>query len=111
MKLITPSQDPTIDYSTRMSTGDYVPYAYINTCERVFDVQGKAGEPNILLFLKDSHLELTARALQLRLPLDTLSSPRRQSTLSMAAGSTLPSFVISFSTSLRPLVRSSPTVI
>ena len=27
MKLITPSQDPTVDYSTRMSTGDYVPYA------------------------------------------------------------------------------------
>ena len=69
MKLITPSQDPTNDYSTRMSTGDYVPYAYITTCERTFDVQGKAGEPNILLFLKDSHLELTANALQMRLPL------------------------------------------
>ena len=52
-----------------MSTGDYVPYAYITTCERTFDVQGKAGEPNILLFLKDSHLELTANALQMRLPL------------------------------------------
>ncbi|MEC7095496.1 MAG: 2OG-Fe(II) oxygenase [Pseudomonadota bacterium] len=68
MKLKTLPQDPTVDYSTRMSTGDYVPYAHINTCERVFDVQGKAGEPNILLFLKDSHLELTARALQMRLP-------------------------------------------
>ncbi|MGB1273699.1 MAG: 2OG-Fe(II) oxygenase [Luminiphilus sp.] len=68
MKLITPAKDPMLEYSTRMSIGDYVPYAYINTSERVFDVQGKAGEPNILLFLKDSHLELTRRALQLRLP-------------------------------------------
>ncbi len=111
MKLITLPQDPTVDYSTRMSTGDYVPYAHINTCERVFDVQGKAGEPNILLFLKDSHLELTARALQMRLPFRHFVFTRRQSTLSMAAGSTLPSFVISFSTSLRPSVPSSPTVI
>ena len=68
MKLITPAQDPLVDYSTRMSTGDYVPYAHITTNERIFDVQAKAGEPNILLFLKDSHLKLTERALQLRLP-------------------------------------------
>ena len=68
MKLITSAKDPNLNYSTRMSTGDYVPYAYIDTSARIFDVQGKAGEPNILLFLKDSHLELTGRALQLRLP-------------------------------------------
>ena len=101
MKLITPAQDPTIDYSTRMSIGDYVPYAYINTCERIFDVQGKAGEPNILLFLKDSHLEVTERVLQLRLPFRHFVLTPRQLTLSMADGPTLPSSVTCFSTSLR----------
>ena len=68
MKLHTTTMDPTKEPSTRLSTGDFVPYAVIKTGERIFDAQGKAGETNIFIFLSETHGALADSALKLRLP-------------------------------------------
>ena len=68
MKLHTTTMDPTQELSTRLSVGDFIPYAVIKTGERIFDVQGKAGESNIFIFLKETQGALAESALKLRLP-------------------------------------------
>ena len=68
MKLHTTTMDPTKELSTRLSVGDFIPYAVIKTGERIFDVQGKAGESNIFIFLKETQGALAESALKLRLP-------------------------------------------
>ena len=54
--------------SSRLSIGDYLPHALITTGEHVLDVQVKAGEPNIFVFIKHSHMAQAQRATNLKLP-------------------------------------------
>lgn len=55
-------------YSTRMSIGDYVPYALIKNKKYTFDMQVKAGQTNILVFLHDSSDDCVRKTLALKLP-------------------------------------------
>ena len=54
--------------SSRLSIGDYLPHALIETEESVLDIQVKAGEPNIFVVIKHSHTPLAHSAVNLKLP-------------------------------------------
>ena len=54
--------------SSRLSIGDYLPHAQIETGDNILDVQAKAGAPNIFVIIKRTHLALAQDAANLKLP-------------------------------------------
>ena len=60
--------DSNLALSSRLSIGDYIPHALIETTEQRLDIQSKAGEPNIFVVIKQSHLALSLQAIRLSLP-------------------------------------------
>ena len=60
--------DSNFNLSSRLSVGDYIPQALLEGNEHRLDIQSKAGEPNIFVVIKQSHLALSLQAIRLSLP-------------------------------------------
>ena len=60
--------DSNFNLSSRLSVGDYIPQALLEGNEHRLDIQSKAGEPNIFVVIKQSHLALSLEAIRLSLP-------------------------------------------
>ena len=60
--------DSNLTQSSRLSIGDYIPNAFIESDENRLDIQVKAGEPNIFVVIKGSHTALAQGAANLKLP-------------------------------------------
>lgn len=60
--------DSNLTQSSRLSIGDYIPNAFIESDEHHLDIQVKAGEPNIFVIIKRSHTSLAQGAASLKLP-------------------------------------------
>ena len=60
--------DSNLTQSSRLSIGDYIPNALIESDEHRLDIQVKAGEPNIFVVIKRSHTALAQGAANLKLP-------------------------------------------
>ena len=60
--------DSNLTQSSRISIGDYIPNAFIESDEHRLDIQVKAGEPNIFVVIKGSHMALAQGAANLKLP-------------------------------------------
>ena len=60
--------DSNLTQSSRLSIGDYIPNAFIESEEHRLDIQVKAGEPNIFVVIKRSHTALAQGAANLKLP-------------------------------------------
>ena len=60
--------DSNLALSSRLSIGDYIPHALIETTEQRLDIQSKAGEPNIFVVLSEAHGALAPQALGLAFP-------------------------------------------
>lgn len=60
--------DSSLTPSSRLSIGDYIPNALIESKDHRLDVQAKAGEPNIFVIIKRSHMALAHNAVNLKLP-------------------------------------------
>jgi len=66
MQLESPQTDQASEYSSRIAIGDYIPYAYIENGKKVFDVQAKAGQPNVLIFLHSGDTAGARRLLSIK---------------------------------------------
>ena len=62
------NSDSKLALSSRLSIGDYIPHALIETAEQRLDIQSKAGEPNIFVVLNEAHCALAPQALGLAFP-------------------------------------------
>ena len=60
--------DSNLTQSSRLSIGDYIPNALVESSEHRLDIQVKAGEPNIFIVIKRSHTALAQGAAHLKLP-------------------------------------------